>query len=257
MNACGQHMAANIGLHGSSIKHGKLVIPAMQVVIGGGVDPEGKGFIAEKVVKLPTKRIPQAFRLIMDDFETNSNEGEYFNDYYYRQGKMYFYEMLKPLADTATLEAADYVDWGHTENFIPEIGTGECAGVMYDAIGLIVEEAEERVYFSDKAFDRAKYTDAIYHAYSTMIIGAKALLLSKDIQCNTHAGIIADFDQHLVATGEIKLNQSLSELVAEMDSNAPTKEFAELYRAKAVAFLKKVKEVRGEQLAEEPAGVNL
>lgn len=46
MNACGQHMAANIGFHGSSIKNGALVIPAMQVVIGGGVSPNGEGFIA-------------------------------------------------------------------------------------------------------------------------------------------------------------------------------------------------------------------
>ena len=38
MNSCGQHMAANIGLHGSSIKVGELVAPAMQVVLGGGVD---------------------------------------------------------------------------------------------------------------------------------------------------------------------------------------------------------------------------
>ena len=38
MNSCGQHMAANIGFHGSSIKKRPLVIPAMQVVLGGGID---------------------------------------------------------------------------------------------------------------------------------------------------------------------------------------------------------------------------
>ena len=32
MNACGQHMAANIGFHGSSIKKDNMVIPAMQIV---------------------------------------------------------------------------------------------------------------------------------------------------------------------------------------------------------------------------------
>ena len=58
MNACGQHMAANIGFHGSSIKHGEQILPAMQVVVGGGIAPDGEGFIAEKVIKLPTKRIP-------------------------------------------------------------------------------------------------------------------------------------------------------------------------------------------------------
>ncbi len=48
MNACGQHMAANIGFHGSSIKNGALVIPAMQVVIGGGLSPAGEGFTSRK-----------------------------------------------------------------------------------------------------------------------------------------------------------------------------------------------------------------
>ena len=48
MNSCGQHMAAQIGLHGSSIKKDGHVLPAMQIVLGGGVAPDGKGFIAEK-----------------------------------------------------------------------------------------------------------------------------------------------------------------------------------------------------------------
>ncbi|MEO1713175.1 MAG: nitrite/sulfite reductase, partial [Bacteroidota bacterium] len=63
MNACGQHMAAQIGFHGSSIKKKPLVIPAMQIVLGGGVAPDGRGFIAEKIIKLPTKRVPQALRI--------------------------------------------------------------------------------------------------------------------------------------------------------------------------------------------------
>jgi len=29
-------------------------VPALQVVLGGGVDASGKGFIAEKIIKLPT-----------------------------------------------------------------------------------------------------------------------------------------------------------------------------------------------------------
>lgn len=244
MNACGQHTAANIGLHGSSIKNGDLVIPAMQVLLGGGVDPTGKGYIAEKVVKLPSKKIPQAFRLILNDYAENSNDGEYFNDYYYRHGKMYFYALLKPLADTESLIKTDFIDWGHTEAFIPEIGTGECAGVVFDVVGLIVEEAEERLYFSDKAFKREKYADAIYHAYSAFVIAAKALLLGKDVQCNTHRGIITDFDKHFHETGEINLEQSFEDLVLQMSKNEPTEAFAKAYIAQAVAFLEQAKQIR-------------
>lgn len=247
MNACGQHTAANIGLHGSSIKNGDLVIPAMQVLLGGGVDPSGKGFIAEKVVKLPSKKIPQAFRLILNHYAENALDGEYFNDYYYRNGKMFFYNLLKPLADTESLIKSDFVDWGHTESFIPEIGTGECAGVVLDAVGLIIEEAEERLFFSDKAFDREKYADAIYHGYSAFVIAAKALLLTKDVRCNTHRGIITDFDKHFYETGEIKLEQSFEDLVLQMSKNEPTKAFAQTYTAQAVAFVEQVKQIRNQE----------
>ena len=81
MNSCGQHMVANIGFHGSSIKNGTLVIPALQVVIGGGVDDSGKGFIADKVIKLPSKKIPDALKAILQDYQANAGDEAYFNTY--------------------------------------------------------------------------------------------------------------------------------------------------------------------------------
>ncbi|MEK7253283.1 MAG: nitrite/sulfite reductase, partial [Bacteroidota bacterium] len=127
MNSCGQHMAASIGFHGSSIKRGEFVVPAMQVVLGGGVDPEGKGFLAEKIIKLPTRRLPQAVRLLLNDYEANAlsetvaGSGEYFNDYFRRQGNRYFYDLLKPLADLATLTDRELFDWGQNSEYVQSI----------------------------------------------------------------------------------------------------------------------------------------
>ncbi|AHM62511.1 ferredoxin--nitrite reductase [Flammeovirgaceae bacterium 311] len=249
MNSCGQHMAASIGLHGSSIKHGELVVPAMQVVLGGGVDPSGKGYVAEKIIKLPTKKIKDAFRLILDDYDANASEGEYFNDYVARKGKMHFYGLLKPLADLNKLVPSDYVDWGHDENFIPEIGMGECAGVSYDVVGTIITDAQERFLFSRRAFEAGRYADAIYHAYSTFIIGAKALLLSKDVHCNTHQGIINDFHTHYFLTGDFALEQPFEELVLQINKNEPEAGFAQAYMQQADAFLANVIAKRQEQVA--------
>ena len=253
MNSCGQHMAASIGLHGSSIKHGQKVIPAMQVVLGGGVDPEGKGFVAEKVIKLPTKKMPDTFRALFDDYDANGTDGEYFNDYFVRQGKMYFYGLLKPFAATENLVDSDYVDWGREEDFIPEIGTGECAGVMYDMVGIILNDADERLAASDKVFEKGRYADSIYYAYNAFVIGAKALLLSKDVQCNTHAGIISDFNKHYYETGELKLDKNFEELVYQMNEHEPGKEFAESYRAQSKAFIAQVKQLRQQQQAGDDA----
>lgn len=244
MNSCGQHMVANIGFHGSSIKVKDKVAPAQQIVIGGGVDPDGKGFIAEKVIKLPTKRIPQALRIILDDYQSNSAEGEYFNDYFRKQGKRYFYDVLKHLGDTSTFELLDFQDWGKEIDFTPEIGVGECAGVMMDLVGTILGDAEEHLRKSEAALAKADWTGAIYYAYNTQVIGAKAILLSKDIKCNTHKGIIDDFKAKVVEGGLIQLSQPFDEQVLQINQHEPSEAFANEYFLQAQDFLRKIVDLR-------------
>lgn len=250
MNSCGQHMAANIGLHGSSIKKGALVVPAMQVVIGGGVDPTGKGFVAEKVIKLPTKRIPQALRVLLEDYDDQANEGEYFNDYYYRAGKRYFYSLLKPLADTETLSASDFQDWGHAENFIPEVGVGECAGVSYDMVGTIITDAQEKISEANDSLVAGEFANSIYHSYGALVIGAKALLLAKDVQCNTQISILRDFDTHYGESG-LTAEESFEAFVLQIKNHEPGEEFARAYGKQAATFVATVVATRRKQLLAE------
>ncbi len=237
MNSCGQHMVANIGFHGSSIKYQGKVSPAMQVVIGGGVEPDGNGFIAEKVIKLPTKRIPDAVRFLLDDYESNSQEEEYFNEYFRRQGKMYFYDLLKPLGDASTLKDEDFQDWGEEVEFVPEIGVGECAGVMMDLVGTILKDAEERLTYARETFVDEKWANSIYYSYNTLVITAKGILLSKDIQCNTHKGIIDDFQSKIVEEGLIELPGTFQDLVYQINRNEPSESFAYQYLEQATEFL--------------------
>ncbi len=238
MNSCGQHMIANIGFHGSSIKHGNKVVPALQVVIGGGVSPEGEGLIADKIIKLPTKRIPDAVRLLLDDYSAYEAEEEYFNRYYQHHGKRYFYDLLKPLADLETLAPDDYIDWGEELTFTPEIGVGECAGVMYDVVGTIIQDAREKIDAACQSLQAGRLADTAYHSYSAFVIGAKALLLSKDVHCNTHIGIIQDFDQHFVETGLFDFSPSFQEVVLQKD--AYNEERTRVYLENAEKFLENV-----------------
>lgn len=248
MNACGQHMAANIGFHGSSIKNGALVIPAMQVVIGGGLSPNGEGFIAEKVIKVPTKRIPSALALLLREFEANSKAGEYFNDFYQRLGKMHFYHLLKPLADVPSLAKEDYMDWGKTEDFVPEIGVGECASVMLDVIGTIIEEAQERLDWAKEGLEQEALADSIYNSYSSFVIGAKALLLSQDVKCNTQIGILESFEEHFGNHDFFQLESGFKTFVLRMKTQQPNPDFAEDYFKDAGAFLERVRLFREIQL---------
>lgn len=251
MNACGQHMAANIGFHGSSIKVGKEVLPAMQIVLGGGVDEKGKGFIAEKIIKIPSKRIPIALAWLLDDYEEKENGGERFNDYVQRQGKMYFYNLLKELTTKEDLHPSDFWDWGQEVAYKKEIGVGECAGVAFDMITTILNDAKEKIELSRQALEKQLLGDSIYLSYGAFVVAAKAILLGIDVKCNTHIGIINDFDQHLVNTGLFKLEQDFASLVLQLNENQPEATFALKYWQQATAFLEQVFEFRRQDVEKE------
>ncbi len=248
MNACGQHMAAQIGFHGSSIKVGELVAPSMQIILGGGVDPDGTGQIGDKIIKLPTKRIPDALRTILEDYNERAVDGEYFNQYYRRIGKKHFYDLLKTLGDKSTFQPNEYQDWGQVENYTPEIGVGECAGVMVDLIGAIIKDADIKIADASNSLAQENYVNAIYESYTASIIAAKALLLSKDVACNTQIVIMKDFDEHFVESGLFSFGEkSFSETLLIMKHHEPTKEFATKYLNQAKEFLGKVANYRTEQ----------
>ncbi len=244
MNACGQHNMANIGFQGMTIRTPeKLVAPALQVLLGGGNLGNGNGAFADKVVKVPSRRGPEALRLILNDYEANAN-GAQFVDYYKEKGQKYFYDFLNHLQDASNLTQADFIDWGEDEKYVKEIGIGECAGVVIDLIATLFFESEEKIENAKTAFEDEVYSSAIYYAYTSLVNSAKALLLAENKKTNTHAGIITQFDTFFVTEGKINLGSSFSELIYQINKNAPTKEFALNYISSADKFLAAVRAYR-------------
>lgn len=246
MNACGQHNMANIGFQGMSMRTpDKLVAPALQVLLGGGNKGNGQGVYADKVVKVPSKRGPEALRRILDDFESHA-EGKKFLDYYLEQGEKYFYNLLTDLSDVTNLTQDDFIDWGTNEAYIKAIGIGECAGVMIDLVTTLFLESEERIDDATEALGNKVYSNAIYFSYRAMINTAKALLISQDITTNTQAGIISQFDKTFVETEKLTLGRSFSEIIYQIRMHAPTRAFAKAYLQNAKVFLEKVKAFRAQ-----------
>jgi len=244
-NSCGQHGIASIGFHGSSQKNGKLVLPALQVILGGGYGKNGAGFMGEKVIKIPSKRGTQAMRMLLDDYENNRQNGEYYHQYFRRQGKPYFYELLKPLNDLTSLKAEDYLDWGQEEKFEVIKAVGECAGVIIDLVATLIYETDEKMAWANEALEQKMYADAIYHAYNVFVNGAKALLLEKNEKLNTQIKVIKTFDKHFVTEGTFEFaGDSFEKYVLKMKQNEPTQAFAETYVAEATAFLDAIKDYR-------------
>ena len=251
MNACGQHNMAHIGFQGMSVKVGALLAPAVQILLGGGVLGNGEGRFADKVIKTPSKRGPEALRHILNDFENNVLENESFINYYDRLGKIYFYDLLKPLADLTNLENDDFIDWGHDNKYIKAIGVGECAGVVIDLVSTLLFESEEKLANAEESLVQKQWSDSIYYSYTALINTAKALLTSKEIKTNTQSGIVKLFDEHFVATKAIELTETFAELVLQLKQNEPSEEFAKNYLTQAKELYSKadvfrLKEVRHE-----------
>ena len=244
MNSCGQHGLAHIGFHGSSQKVNGLTIPALQVLLGGGKLGNGAGRIAEKVIKVPSKRVLNVIRYLFDDYIQNQEVEETFNEYYDRKGNKFFYDLLKPLADTTTLQPSDYIDWGHEEQFNIAIGVGECAGVLIDLVATLIFDAEEKIDAAFNSIAEDRYADAIYHTYSAGIHTAKALLLDQKVHCNTQSGIIADFDKNLEEKFSSFEISNFADFILQINKYEPSKEFAQAYYSQVNNFISKAKEFR-------------
>ncbi|WP_299434482.1 nitrite reductase [uncultured Maribacter sp.] len=249
MNACGQHNMANIGFQGMSVRtKDKLVAPALQVLLGGGNIGNGEGRFADKVVKIPSKRGPEALRLILNDFDANG-DGASFPEYYAEKGEHYFYDFLKDLTAVDNLTADDFIDWGNSEEYVKAIGVGECAGVVIDLIATLLFESEEKIQTAEATFAEGKWAASIYHSYSSMVNTAKAILTAENVKTNTHAAIIKDFDAKFVANNRISLNTGFEEFILQINKNEPTEEFAKNYLKDTKDFLNKVQAFREADLA--------
>lgn len=249
MNACGQHNMSQIGFQGMSIKTKvNKVAPAVQILLGGSNLGNGSGKFADKVIKLPSKRGPQALRILLDDYDKNSINEELFADYYQRQGKGYFYNLLTVLSDLENLEPSDYIDWGNEHKYVQAVGVGECAGVVVDLVSTLLLEASEKIQSANEALLSGLYADAIYHAYTAFVNGAKAILTSESISANSQAKVIALFDEHFIDTNIILWDNDFPVDVYSYKQREATYEFAKFYITRAEKFLDIIKSFRNNKL---------
>ena len=250
MNGCGHHAVANIGFHAMSMKVGKYVLPAMQVMLAGGPIGDGDGVMAEKIIKLASKKVPETVRLILNDFKVNALNEELFNTYFRRLGKNYFYTLLKPLGEIIEITQDYLLDWGHQKQYETLIGIGECAVPMVDMVSIVMDEVKETQQRAQESYRAGEWVESIYYSYTMLINSAKALLLTKDVPCNTHNAVLNNFDKHFTENGGLLLDTNFKDLVLQINQNEPTSLFADSYQLEATHFINKVNFLRDSQLNE-------
>lgn len=239
-NSCGQHGLASIGYYGSTIKDKSgNILPALVVLLGGGKLKDGAGIISDKIVKIPSKRGPDSLRILLNDYEQNSAEGEYYHDYFKRMGDKHFYALLKPLAEMSVLTQEDYIDWGEEHKFSLKTAVGECAGVIIDLVATLFYESQEKLDLAQSTILNGHYADSIYHSYSAFINTAKALLLTQEVKPSTQHQVMTEFQKHFIETNLIDIGSNFREYVLRINKNEPSEEFARRFLADSSAFLEK------------------
>ncbi|HYG53295.1 MAG TPA: nitrite/sulfite reductase [Flavobacteriales bacterium] len=251
MNSCGQHGLAHIGFHGSSIKAGQNVVPALQLVLGGGSTGSGNGRASEKIIKVPSKRAPQVLRDVLNDYINHAGENESFHSYYDRTGKMYFYQLLKGHADLTTLVPHELIDWGNEVKFETAIGIGECAGVTIDLVQTLFYEAQEKYELAKTSLDNNLFADAAYQVYAALINGVKALLISNGIECNTQIGLINDFEKHYSEELPFKGWGKFSDFILEINKQDASRKFVANYYQNAGVWLEAITDFAARQKEKE------
>ena len=240
MNSCGHHGLAHIGFHGSSVKANDKVLPAVQVLLGGGTVGDGEGRIADKIIKIPVKRATDAVRLLLNDYTDNVLPRENFHNYYDRKGKDYFYHLLKPLSTLDNINEAEWMDWGNDIQYKTAIGMGECAGAIVDLVDVLFRNAKQKLGKAETALTQHAYADSIFYTYSSFIEAAKAILLKQDIHSGTQYGIITAFDKHSDNRLKALKNISFQNTVMQINENEPGEKFAKQYLQTANDFITEI-----------------
>ncbi len=243
MNSCGQHFVADIGFHGSTIRSNDSIFPALQVLLGGKNLRDGKAQFADRIIKIPTKRVETAIRIILNDYKNFTQKGELFNDYYNRREKNYFNKLLKEL--TIMDNATDYelLDWGAEGKFKPEVGGKENSVIKIDLIKTQLDEAKAKNELAYYFIEDDKYRDALYSAYSSVIQSAKSYLLKIGAKTNSKTQIAKSFEEFYQLIKHSPNDSTFENFLNSYSQPKPDRNYAVEYNRQAEKFHKAINEL--------------
>jgi len=201
-NSCAQHHIATIGLHGVGKRIGDHIAPVYELHLGGQVNGTAK--IAQLIVKVPAKNVPDAVQHLLDIYRRTRKDGESLPAFITRAGKVTLKDELIPYTILPSYQDDKefYFDWEGDEEFsVEDLGPGECAGGALEMIDNRILEAEQELYQSRILVGKHQYAMAINKAYRAVVAGAKAILVTEGIDPNTDADTLLEFDNMIQAKG--------------------------------------------------------
>ena len=127
-NSCGQHHLATVGFYGNNKNVGEEPTPHYMMLLAGRIDEKGAK-MAQPIMRIPARRVPQALDLMWDRYRTEALVGQTFAEWVETVDKAEVKELLSPLALSEKPSLEEIFDWDQTTVFTGKTGEGECAAV--------------------------------------------------------------------------------------------------------------------------------
>ena len=201
-NSCGQHHVADLGFYGMSRVKNGFAVPHFQVVLGGQWE-RNAGLYGLAIGAVPSRRIPDVVDRMTARFVAERQGDEPFHAFIKRIGKAECKKMLDDLMVVPPHDADPtfYQDWGDARSYtVGDLGEGECAGEVVSPAEFALTACEREVFEAQLVLERGDSAKAAIQAKETMLHGAQALLLHRNIQAPDSEGAIAQFRQQFYDT---------------------------------------------------------
>ena len=193
-NSCGQHHVADIGFYGVTRKIDGHSVPHFQLVLGGQWT-ENAGSFGLAMMAIPSKNVPTALSRITDHYVETRVEGETFQAFIARIGKVKVRKLLDDLTKVPPhAEAPEfYTDWGDPRRYsLGDLGKGECAGEMVSPTEFGLAAAEREVFEAQLHLDDNRPVDAARTAYKAMVTAARALIEARELHVTEDPDVVVD-----------------------------------------------------------------
>ena len=202
-NSCGQHHIAAIGFHGGAKKVNGILAPHYELMLGGRIS-EGQVVFGTPIIKIPAKNVPQTVQELIGDYKKGKTANESFVEYFDRQGKPYFANLLEPLKALPAIEEDPqaYIDFGSTEKYsLDDRGQGECAGAVTDMIQDYISSAERTLFQGKLALEKQDHAETVRAANRAVVTAARALLVTEGMDFPDDTETLQKFQSLIVDAG--------------------------------------------------------
>jgi sulfite reductase (ferredoxin) len=202
-NSCGQHHIADIGLFGSVQRKGSHSAPVFQITVGGTTKKNAASY-GLTVSKIAAKNAPDAIAKLTDLYSAEKQDGESFNQFADRLGRLRLKDELSEFAVSTAFEQTPelYEDNRQPWEYKKSLGVGECAGEVVDQAEFMLEDADRLNFEATLALDGGDWEDAAAKSFEASKKASDGLLSTRGLLLSDNYDTLAQFRQHFYDTGQ-------------------------------------------------------